>query len=197
MNIRHDQGWNSRKPVFAIAGYVVVIGALSFTNPVHATVIVPVPTGTTTVTPANLPGLPAGDTYIPGATETEPFTGYNAQSQVVFVGTVTSQVFSDPAEPSFAGNPAGLDFVYQLSNNPGNVVINGTVGAGDPIDRLAISSFVGFQTDVDYIDYVSGSNVGIVPTTADRNATPGATVGFNFLLPSAGGLWNGDPRDVQ
>jgi len=160
---------------FTFGVVVVAIGSLISQNSARAIVIVPAPSGTTTVTPTNLPGglpagLPAGDVYIPGAFETEPFTGYNAQSQIVFEGTVTSMVYADPAEPSFAGNPAGLDFVYQLSNN------NDSMTPDDAIDRLTISSFATFQTDVDYL----GGTGNVAPTTADRSSIPGTIVGFNF-----------------
>jgi len=133
-----------------------------------------------TVTPDALPGglpagLPAGDTLIPGAVETEPFTGVNAQNVVVFTGTVTSLVFADPSEPNLGaatGQP-GEDFVYQLTNSGGST---------DPIDELALSSFAGFTTGVDYL-----SNTGtgdLAPASAMSSAAPaGKTIGFNFPVP--------------
>lgn len=179
MNIRHNRKRDFCGTALVIAASVVAFGAMAV--PAHATVIIPSPISTTTVTPTGLPGtlltaLGPNDTFIPGAAETEPFTGYNAQGGIVFEGTVTSYVFSDTAEPNFAGNPAGLDFVYQLSNN--------NVPTYDPIDRISLSSFAGFQTDVDYIE----STGNVEPATADRSVTPGTIVGFNFLLPSAGGF---------
>jgi hypothetical protein len=183
MKNRYFHRRTSQTTRFTIGVAVVAIGSLISQNSAHAVVIVPAPSGTTTVTPTNLPGglpagLPAGDVYIPGALETEPFTGYNAQGQIVFEGTVTSMVYADPSEPSFAGNPAGLDFVYQLTNNTDGMTPD------DPIDRLSLSSFASFQTDVDYL----GGTGNVAPTTADRSSIPGSIVGFNFPVGAMVGI---------
>jgi len=168
MNMRNYTKRGSHGVRFVISTSIVAFAVLGVSRSARATIIVPAPSGITTVTPGNIPGLPnVNDSYI--TSETEPFIGYNAQNIVVFQGTVESWVFADPSEPSFGGQP-GLDFVYQLTNN-----VDGD-SRDDPIDRLTVSSFATYQTDVNYI----GGTGNVAPTTADRSAIPGSIVGFNF-----------------
>jgi hypothetical protein len=58
-----------------------------------------------------------------------------------------------------------LDFVYQL--------LNTTTGPADSLDRLSVSDYGGFSTDVDYVPDLPE----IAPSSADRL---GGVVGFNF-----------------
>jgi hypothetical protein len=145
----------------AIGAIVVANGVmLASSNIGHAALVSP----GGTVAPTPIAGLPPGDTLV--VTETKPFTGTNASHTVVFTGTVTSSVYSDPANPD-TGQP-GLDFVYQLSNDATSL---------DPIDRLTVASFASFLTD---LNYVVGTGA-VSPTTGDSSVSPpGKTIGFNF-----------------
>lgn len=162
----------------AIGALCVAIGALFIPLTAARGAIV---TAGTSVTPTGLlgglpGGLPAGDALI--ANETEPFTGTNAQSQVVFTGTVTSLVFADPSEPD-TGMP-GEDFVYQLTDNSGST---------DSIDQLALSSFAGFLTDANYLvgtgNYVNTGPGDLAPASASSSVAPaGKTISFGFPVSS-------------
>jgi hypothetical protein len=112
--------------------------------------------------------LPAGDTFITSTTP-QAFTGTTGLGGVVFTGSITSSVYSDPAEPDIPGNPAGLDFVYVITNNAGSM---------DEINQLTVSSFTTFETG---IDYVTGS--GTLPTSADRLSN-GHAIDFYFNGPT-------------
>ena len=82
-----------------------------------------------------------------------------------FTGTLVSSVYS-----SDSSNPwGGLTFTYQLYNN-----------GPDTVERLTLSSFAGFLTDVSY----NGS--GIVPLNAVRTAA-GNQISFNFRTPDEQG----------
>jgi hypothetical protein len=166
-------GINKVGSVFGAAG--IALAAMFFgIRPSSAALIAPGGTVAPDPLAGGMPaGLPAGDSLI--ASETEPFTGMNAQNVVVFTGSVTSLVFADPSEPNLGaatGQP-GEDFVYQLSNGANST---------DSIDELALSSFAGFTTGVDYL-----SNTGtgdLAPATATSSAAPaGKTIGFNFPVP--------------
>ncbi|MGD0461839.1 MAG: PEP-CTERM sorting domain-containing protein [Tepidisphaeraceae bacterium] len=167
---------------FVFAAFGVAFGAMLVTTSAVRAAVITQGVGTTTVTPTDLTGglpagLPTGDTLVPGASETKPFTGYNNVGGIVFQGTVTSQVYADPNEPDW--NVPGLDFVYQLSNN-----IDGLT-PDDPINRITLASFANFLTDVDYL----GGTGDVAPTTADRSSAPaGKIIGFNF--PVSGGIVN-------
>lgn len=112
--------------------------------------------------------LPSGDSFL---TSTGPqlFTGTTGLGHVVFTGSITSSVYIDPAEPDIPGNPAGLDFVYVISNDPSST---------DEINQLTVSSFSTFLTG---IDYVTGS--GTAPTSADRLGN-GRAIDFYFDGPT-------------
>ena len=81
-------------------------------------------------------------------------------SSLTFSGTLTSKVWSGDTSNPFGG----LTFTYQISNNAVST---------DPIDRLTLSSYAGFQTDASYF------GAGIVPTSAVRNPA-GNQVTFDF-----------------
>jgi len=81
-------------------------------------------------------------------------------------GTLTSAVYR---------NPSGtIDFYYQVFNNLGSVTA---------LSRESDTSFTGFQTWVafrtDVVGPFSATSAGIIPVTADRDASA-TTVGFNF-----------------
>jgi len=108
---------------------------------------------------ATLPGL---DTYPPGSVEdgvelNKNFTSVNG----LFTGTLDTWVYTD----SVSGD---LDFVYQL--------LNTTTGPADSLDRLSVSSFGGWSSDVDYAPIPTNPN-GVGPTSGDRL---GGVIGFNF-----------------
>ena len=81
-------------------------------------------------------------------------------SSLTFSGTLTSKVWSGDTSNPFGG----LTFTYQISND---------AVSADPIDRLTLSSYAGFQTDASYF------GAGIVPTSAVRNPA-GNQVTFDF-----------------
>jgi hypothetical protein len=122
----------------------------------------------TAVAPTPLAIIPAGDTIIPGATETNPFVGLGAAvppsmtQPVVFTGELTSTVYTDPTT-------GGLDFLYQLSNDP---------TSPDSLEELSLSSFAPntFTTDADYV--VGTGNVN--PDLATRSTGSGKTIDFFF-----------------
>jgi hypothetical protein len=105
-------------------------------------------------------GAPVGGAVI--ASSTLPYTGVNTSSSVVFSGNETSQVLlGDP------GNPfGGLTFVYMLNNSS---------SSPDAIDRVSLSSFAGFATQVEYF------GPGVSPSIGDRSTNPGDIVGFDFF----------------
>jgi hypothetical protein len=86
-----------------------------------------------------------------------------------FQGTLTSEVLAgDPTNPL-----GGLTFLYSVANTspfPGQ------------IERLTVSSFVNFATDVDFA--LAGGPV-VTPTYADRSAF-GDTIGFSFVTAPVG-----------
>jgi hypothetical protein len=79
--------------------------------------------------------------------------------------------------------PNALTFVYQLINN---------AGSPDAIDRLTVSSFTGFQTDVSFLP-VPGQTA---PSTASRSVN-GAVVGFEFNQPGFPLTGVADPVVIQ
>jgi PEP-CTERM motif len=84
-----------------------------------------------------------------------------------FSGTLLSSVYSgdtsNPYDPT--GTLGLLTFTYVLSNN---------ISSPDGIERMEVSSFDPFLTDVSY----KTPNSGLVPEYADRATS--ATVGFSF-----------------
>jgi hypothetical protein len=94
-------------------------------------------------------------------------TGSVPFASATFNGSLRSDVFTNDASSPFG--PNSLTFVYQLINGP---------GSPDAIDRLTISSFTGFQTDVSFTP-VPGP---IAPRTVTRSVN-GSVVGFEFNVP--------------
>jgi hypothetical protein len=96
-----------------------------------------------------------------------------------YSGTLTSAVYT---------NSGGtLDFYYQFTNNQGST---------DGIERLSITSFAGFTTDVGYrttalAPFTAGAQA---PLYADRSAS-GQTVGFNFTSSNQAGPFLVDPGE--
>jgi len=119
---------------------------------IHATPLVP---GATI--PAPPEPDPVGGAVIAGGAAV-PFLSGN------YSGTLTSTVISGDVS-----NPlGGLTFTYLISNNAGSL---------DSIERMTISSFAGFSTDVSF----QVPAVGVPPTFIDRNPAPGDVVGFSFF----------------
>jgi hypothetical protein len=94
-------------------------------------------------------------------------TGLVPFASATFNGSLRSDVYTNDASSPFG--PNALTFVYQLINGP---------GSPDAIDRLTVSSFTGFQTDVSFTP-VPGP---IAPRTVTRSVN-GAVVGFEFNVP--------------
>jgi hypothetical protein len=94
-------------------------------------------------------------------------TGLLPFASATFSGSLGSQVYNNDASNPFG--PNALTFVYQLIEN---------AGSPDPIDRLTVSSFTGFQTDVSFTP-VPGPTA---PSTVSRSLN-GSVVGFEFNQP--------------
>ena len=97
-------------------------------------------------------------------TTTTPFS-----SAGFFTGSLTTTVYTDTTNPFGAGK---LTFVYQVTNN---------AGSNNPLTRLSVDSYAGFQTDASYI-----SPGGWAPGSIDRPSA--AVVGFNFGVGGPGAL---------
>ena len=81
-----------------------------------------------------------------------------------YTGTLTSTVIAgDPSNPL-----GGLTFTYLLSNDASSL---------NSLERMTISSFAGFATDVSY----QVPAAGVPPTFIDRNPIPADVVGFSFF----------------
>lgn len=95
-----------------------------------------------------------------------PFAGVDVLGNTNFTGTLTSTVWTgDTSNPYFGG----LTFTYLLSNN---------ASSADPLVRMTLSRFDGFQTDVSYF------GLGSVPTSVERSlSNSGRQVAFNFETP--------------
>jgi hypothetical protein len=120
---------------------------------------------------------------IPAVGEPDPTGG------IVQAGTGVAQAFASPAGPGqfsgtltttvIAGDPSnllgGLTFTYRLTNSPNSLAA---------LERMTDLNFSGFLTDVSYQTPVAA---GVVPTTVDRSAVPGSTVGWNFTPVGLGG----------
>jgi len=96
-----------------------------------------------------------------------------------YSGTLTSAVYTN------AGGT--LDFYYQFTNNQ---------GSSDGIERLSMTSFTGFTTDVGYrttalAPFTAGAQA---PLHADRSAS-GQTVGFFFTSSNQAGPYLVDPGE--
>jgi len=86
-----------------------------------------------------------------------------------YTGTLYSAVYSGDAN-----NPlGGLDFVYQITVNPGS-------GISDGVHRMTVNGFGGWLTDVGMIRTPTDPTIAGErdPTSVDRS---GGTVGWNFL----------------
>ncbi len=95
-------------------------------------------------------------------------TGLVPFASPTFSGSLRSDVYTNDASSPYG--PNALTFVYQLINNP---------GSPDAIDRLTVSSFTGFQTDVSFLPL---PGPGAAPSTVSRSVN-GAVVGFEFNQP--------------
>ena len=96
-----------------------------------------------------------------------------------YTGTLTSTVIAgDPSNPL-----GGLTFTYLLSNDASSL---------NSLERMTISSFAGFATDVSY----QVPAAGVPPTFIDRNPIPADVVGFSFFSASDW-FWRDSARDQQ
>ncbi len=93
------------------------------------------------------------------ANTTVPIIGMNALGQTRFTGELQAEVLRE------AGGT--LDFWYQYTNSG---------GSADGVERLSITGFNGFTTDVDWMNDQSGTQAS---TFADRS-NDGSKVSFNF-----------------
>lgn len=143
----------------------LVAGALGFSTNAKAVVILPgqtlTPSGTETLATTGAP-VDSGPT---------PFTGLDASNDVVFTGTITSEVAVD-------ATTGDLDFLYQFQNNPNSL---------DSIEHLTVGGFTGFTTDADYT-----TSTGVAPGTVTRSSS-GFNVGFEFL--GSGAVLQGETSD--
>ncbi len=95
-----------------------------------------------------------------------PFSGVDILGNINFTGTLTSTVWTGDTSNPFVG---GLTFTYLLANNG---------SSADPLVRMTLSRFDGFQTDVSYF------GLGLVPTSVERTlSNSGRQVAFNFETP--------------
>src|SRR5688572_26570011 len=114
------------------------------------------------------------------------------------LGTPVAQVSTPVSTPTYSGtltsavftNPGGtLDFLYQFSNNQ---------GSSDGIERLTMTSFTGFTTDVGYrTDAVAPFVAGVQqPMFATRSAN-GSVVGFEFTSTNQPGPYLISPGEAS
>jgi hypothetical protein len=116
---------------------------------------------------------------IPGAGELDPTGG------VVQAGTGIAQPFA------LAGGPTGTLTTTVLANDPSNALggltftyrLTNDAGSNSALERMTNLNFSGFLTDVSY----QTPAAGVLPTTVDRSAAPGSTVGWNFTPVGLGG----------
>lgn len=93
--------------------------------------------------------------------ELKPFTGVDALGNVYFTGTLQVRIVRETA----AGT---LDFYYRIFNDSGSL---------DAIERLSVTDFTGFSTDVDWrIDGLGTEN----PVNASRSSSGSTVSFFNF-----------------
>jgi hypothetical protein len=148
---------------------------LIFSEPVSASLLPP----GTTLPPDIFPACPG--CTLEASLSSGPITFSNGQGITMTIDVV-SAVYSDPSNPSGAGN---LDFVYQITNVSGN----------DFIGRVTAGVFSGFITDVGFTATGSALPGGLfvdgtqAPQLVSRSAAVpnnGATIGFiyNALAPS-------------
>ncbi len=114
------------------------------------------------------------------------------------LGTPLAQVSTPVATPTYSGtltsavftNPGGtLDFLYQFSND---------ANSSDGIERLTMTSFTGFTTDVGYrTDAVAPFAAGAQqPLLATRSAN-GSVVGFEFTSSNQPGPYLISPGEAS
>jgi hypothetical protein len=103
------------------------------------------------------------------ASQTSFFTGTDGFGTTNFTGSlVTTVLAGDPLNPF-----GGLTFTYLLSNDP-------TSSINDPFERLTLSRFDGFLTDVSY-NLLFG---GVVPTSMERSlSSAGRQIAFEYDTP--------------
>lgn len=146
-----------------VAGLAAVLGVGALSQSSEAALLAP---GTTQF-PAVAEPDPVGGTVI--QTLTSPF------SSSTFSGSLTSRVISGDATNVLGG----LTFVYEISSSPNSLT---------DINRLTLTDFSGFLTDVSYQVPTSG----LPPTLADRGILAGMEVGFSFhATPGPGSLTPG------
>lgn len=110
-----------------------------------------------------VPNIPVG----PGTvlvTRVDNFTGLDVFNNVVFTGRMESSVLRRPS--------GRLTFLYRFVNLGG--------GFADPIERVAMSSFAGYTTEVAQTAGLALGTPVVLATASDRSAN-GRTVGFDFF----------------
>jgi hypothetical protein len=161
--------WHNKNQCLKGSGAAIItaLGLVAgFGATAKATIIAPGQT-LPTVGTAPEPGSPIYDSG------PVPFSGVDSSNNVVFTGLLDSKVYV---------GSAGLDFVYQFSDN---------ANSPDPILHMASTSFSGFLTDADYVPGTGNS----APSTVGRDtANAGDTVDFNFGL--AGAVLPGTISDI-
>jgi hypothetical protein len=137
---------------------LLLAGVASLFLVTNATAIVLVP-GSGPVAPSLL-SVGAGATLEASIVDA-PFVSLLGASD--FSGTYSAWVFKDPTN-TFA--PGDLTFVYETSNNS---------GSSEDINRITVSNFTGFMTNVGF-----GNTAGtLAPNTVDR--TSSGPIGFSFF----------------
>jgi hypothetical protein len=150
----------SFRNAFKVVGLAAVLTVGAMSQTVEAALLAP---GTTQF-PAIGEVDPVGGTVI--QTLTSPFTSST------FSGTLTTRVFSGDTSNTLGG----LTFVYQISSSPNSLT---------DINRLTLTNFAGFLTDVSF----QTPPAGLPPTLADRGILTGLDVGFSFhAAPGPGSL---------
>jgi hypothetical protein len=141
----------------------ILLLVVTLVLPAHAVPLLP--GGTALLSGVNLADRPELDgDFI--ASNTVLFRGTNALGQVLYTGTLVTAVILEQGTGT-------LDFYYGLSNDQGST---------DGIERLSVTNFAGFATDVDWVRDLEGSGG---PITANRQLS-GGTISFSFgslLLP--------------
>lgn len=143
------------------------------------------PLSANVIAPGQCVGLPSPCT---GTSVGSTLDTFNIPSPGTFLTGVTTNVNQGGITGTFRTavyrNTSGLlDFFYQFHNT-----------SATSINRITTVNFGGFSTNVGFlttdIDGIAGAGSGATavnfdagtqaPTGADRNATPGSTIGFNF-----------------
>lgn len=146
------------KPVKVVGTLGVFVGLCC-----HASIV---PPGGTGLDPTQAPGPAPLQTIAP------------AYSTGNLIGTVTSWVTKDPANPL-----GGLSFYYQINNTGSDAVIGLTVSDFGVIPGATV------EVSTIVAPYPSSAPGGVLPSTATR--TPGAGSVVNFMFPGAGKIGAG------